>query len=181
MFNIMDKTTKSTGITYGIYLAVFLILMTTLAYAFDLSLFTKWWYGIISLIVLLTISVLGVKKAKDLHTGSHFSFKNAFTAYFLIVLIGNLVATLFSILLFAVIDTEAANTVTELTMETSRAMMERFGAPEASINEAMAEMQNNNQFSVGNQLTRFVFSLGFYLLIGLIVALIFREKDPHKM
>ncbi|MFD2519065.1 DUF4199 domain-containing protein [Salinimicrobium flavum] len=177
----MEKSTKSTGITYGIYLGVFLILMTALAYAFDLSLFTKWWYGIISFALLITIAVIGVKKAKTVHAGSHFSFKNAFTAYFLIVLIGTLIATLFSILLFSVIDTEAATTVTELTMETSRAMMEKFGAPEASINEALAEMQTNNQFSVMNQLKRFVFSLGFYLVVGLIIALIFREKDPNKI
>lgn len=177
----MENSTKSTGITYGSYLAVFLILMTTLAYAFDLSLFTKWWYGIFSLVILITISVIGVKKAKKTHTESYFSFKNAFTVYFLIVLIGTLIATLFSILLFAVIDPEAATTVTELTMETTRAMMEKFGAPESSINEAMAEMETENQFSMINQLKRFVFSLGFYLVIGLIIALIFREKDPNKV
>lgn len=176
----MEKSIKSTGTTYGIYLGVFLILITTLAYSFDLSLFTKWWFGIFSFLILIVISVVGVRKAKKIHTGPYFSFKNAFTTYFLIILIGTLLATLYSILLFSFIDTEAAKTVTELTVETSRAMMEKFGAPEASINEALAEMENNNQFSVMNQLKKFVFGLGFYLIIGLIIALIMREKDPNK-
>lgn len=176
----MEKSIKSTGTTYGIYLGVFLILITTLAYSFDLSLFTKWWFGISSFLILIVISVVGVKKAKNIYTGPYFSFKNAFTTYFLIILLGTLLATLFSIFLFSFVDTEAAKTVTELTVETTRAMMEKFGAPEASINEALAEMENNNQFSVINQLKKFVFGLGFYLIIGLIIALIMREKDPNK-
>ncbi|MFD0975214.1 DUF4199 domain-containing protein [Salinimicrobium gaetbulicola] len=176
----MEKSIKSTGTSFGIYLGVFLILITTLAYSFDLSLFTKWWFGIFSFVILLVISIIGVRKAKKIYSGPYFSFKNAFTTYFLIILVGTLLATLFSILLFSFVDTEAAQTVTELTIETSREMMEKFGAPEASINEALAELENDNQFSVLNQLKKFVFGLGFYLIIGLIIALIFKEKDPNK-
>ena len=177
----MKNSPKSIGLSYGLYLGIFLILLSTVAYAFNLALLTKWWYGIIGLVVLLTISVLGVRKAKKEISGDYFSFKNAYTTYFLIVLIGTLMATLYSILLFVVIDPEAAETVTELTMEAPRNMMEGFGAPEASIDEALAGMENNNQFTVKNQLKNFAIGLGFYLVVGLIVALIFREKDPNKM
>ncbi|GAB2772919.1 DUF4199 domain-containing protein [Salinimicrobium soli] len=176
----MEKSPKSIGATYGVYLGAIMILLTALAYAFSLDLFTKWWFGILSFLVLLVVSILAVRNAKK-HKISYFSFKNAFTAYFVTVFVGMLIATVFSILLFTVIDPEAAEVVAEKTMEASRAMMENFGAPEASIDEALAEMQNNNQFSVGNQLKRFVYSLGFYLIIGLIIALIFKERNPEKV
>ena len=175
----MENSTKKIGINYGVILGVIIILMTVLAYVFDLALFTKWWFGIISLLVMLVVSIMAVSKAKKNSTGI-FSFKNAFTAYFLTVFIGTLLATTFSILLFTVIDPEAAEAVTELTADASREMMENFGAPQAEVDKAIAAMEEDNQFSVVNQLKRFVFSLGFYLIIGLIIALIFRQKDPNK-
>ena len=175
----MENPSKSVGTKYGVYLGIALILMTVIAYALNLALFTKWWFGIISFLLLIAISIMAVREAKKL-TSTYFSFKNAFTTFFITVLVGNLLATLFSILLFSFIDPEAAIAVTDLTVDASREMMESFGAPQASIDEALAEMQTENQFSVLNQLKKFIYSLGFYLIIGLIIALIFREKDPTK-
>ena len=175
----MENSTKKIGINYGVILGVVIILMTVLAYVFDLALFTKWWFGIISFLLMLVISIMAVSKAKKNSSGI-FSFKNAFTAYFLTVFIGTLLATIFSILLFSIIDPEAAEVVNDLTVDASREMMESFGAPEAEVDKALAEMGEDNQFSIMNQLKRFVFSLGFYLILGLIIALIFRQKDPNK-
>jgi len=55
--------------------------------------------------------------------------------------------------------------------------MERFGAPEDQINEALRNMQDNNQFSLVNQLKGYAFQLVLYALLGLIVSLIVREKE----
>jgi len=175
----MEKSIKTVVLPYGIYLGLGLSLLTVLAYVFNLALFTKWWFGIIGLLILLIIAILAVNKAKPLYS-AHFSFKVAFTAYFIPVLLGTLIATLVSILLFNIIDPIAAQVVTEKTVEATRQMMEKFGAPEADINAALTEMENENQFSALNQLKRFVFSLAFYSVIGLIVALIFKEKNPHN-
>ncbi len=175
----MENSLKSIGTKYGVYLGIALILMTVIAYAFNLALFTKWWFGIISFLLLIVISIMAVRDAKK-QTSTYFSFKNAFTTFFITILIGSLLATLFSILLFSFIDPEAATAVTELTVEATREMMLNFGTPQAAIDEALADMQADNQFSVLNQLKKFIYSLGFYLIIGLIIALIFREKDPTK-
>ena len=84
-------------------------------------------------------------------------------------------------ILFNVIDPQAAETLTELTIESTRKMMEGFGAPEAQINETLQQMQDENQFSILNQLKGYGFQLILYALIGLIVALIFREKEPTNL
>lgn len=175
----MNNSVKSVAVPYGVYLGLGLTLLTVLAYALDLELFTQWWFGVIGFVILLVIGTLAVKKAKTLKT-DYFSFKDAFTAYFVTILIGTLISTLIGILLFAIIDPEAAQTINELTIEASRSMMEKFGAPEADINKALADLENDNQFSIMNQLKRFVFSLAFYSVIGLIIALIFREKNPNN-
>ena len=175
----MENSTKKIGINYGVIIGVILILMYVLAYAFNLSLFTKWWFGIITLLIMLVVSIMAVSKAKKNCAGI-FSFKSAFTAYFLAVFIGTLLATIFSILLFSIIDTEAAETLNEMTVEASREMMEGLGAPEAEVDKAIATMGEEDQFSIVNQLKKFIYGLGFYLVIGLIIALIFRQKDPNK-
>jgi len=175
----MEKPIKSIASTYGIYLGIILSLFTVVAYAVDLSLFTKWWFGIISIVILITIAIMAIRTTKK-QVSELFTFKNAFTTYFITVLIGTLISTVVSILIFNFVDPEAAETVKELTIEASRAMMENFGASESDINEAIVQMEESNEFSLVNQLKRFVFSLAFLSLIGLIIALIFREKEPNN-
>jgi uncharacterized membrane protein len=175
----MDKTIKSTSISFGVNLGIILTVLTVLAYAFSLELFTKWWFGILSFLILLVISILSVRAAKKAYPGL-FTFKLAFTSYFLTILIGTFISTIASILIFNFIDPEAANTVKELTVDATREMLEKFGTPESEINKAISQMEEDDQFSIVNQLKRYVFSLAFLSLAGLIIALIFKEKDPNN-
>ena len=59
----------------------------------------------------------------------------------------------------------------------TRNMMEGFGAPESEIDKAIAKMESENQFSLSNQIMGLAITLIFYSVIGLLLALIFREKD----
>lgn len=172
----MENSAKKISTSYGIYLGIALILIIVLAYAFDLTLFTEWWFGITILIFVIIMGSMSTSKAKKIST-SLFTFKNAFAAYFLTIFIGTFISLLFTILLFNVIDSQAAETLTELTIESTREMMEGFGAQENQINEALMELEGESQYSVMNQLKGYGFQLIMYSVIGLIVALIFREKD----
>ncbi|MEE2771612.1 MAG: DUF4199 domain-containing protein [Bacteroidota bacterium] len=172
----MESPAKKVSVAYGIYLGVALILITVLAYAFDLALFTKWWFGILIILFTVIMGGFAASKAKKAST-ELFTFKKAFGSYFLTIFIGTFIGLLFSFLLFNVVDPAASETLTELTMESTRAMMERFGAPEDQINEALRNMQDNNQFSLVNQLKGYAFQLVLYALLGLIVSLIVREKE----
>lgn len=176
----METPAKKLATSYGIYLGLALVLILVLAYAFDLSLFTQWWFGIGLLIFVIIMASMATSKAKKASSGL-FTFKNAFSAYFLTIFIGTLISLVFNIILFNVVDSEAAETLTELTIESTRNMMERFGAPESQINEALQNMQEDNQYSAINQLKGYAFQLIMYSVIGLIVALIFREKDTTKV
>ena len=59
--------------------------------------------------------------------------------------------------------------------------MERFGLPEAEIEKAVAEVLESNQFTLLNQLKSYIFQLAFWAAISLILALIFRKKDPQTI
>tara|TARA_B100001063_G_C16407105_1_gene377682 strand:- start:42 stop:572 length:531 start_codon:yes stop_codon:yes gene_type:complete len=172
----MEKSSKKLATSYGVYLGIALILISVLIYAFDISLMTEWYLMLINLILIIILSTMAVKKAKGFST-SLFTFKNAFSIYFLTVLIGLFMATVFSLLLFNVIDPEAAETLKELTIEKQAAMFENFGMTEAQINEAVLQMEKEDTFSLKNIAISFASQLVFFSIIGLIIALIFREKD----
>ena len=173
----MEQSSKKLGTSYGLYLGIALILITVIIYAFDISLMTEWYLMVINLILILTLGIMAVKKAKE-ESNSLFSFKNAFSIYFLTIVIGLFLATIFSLLLFNIVDPEAAEILKELSMEKQASMFENFGMTEAQINEAMVKMQEEETFSIKNIGISFASQLVFFSIIGLIVALIFREKEP---
>lgn len=179
LISIMENAYRKAAISNGVILGVISALLTVILYAVDLELFTKWWIGILSFIIILTFGILSAKKTKALVQGFT-SFKQAFTGYFITIVIGTAIGTLVSILLFNVIDTDASVVVQEKIIEATEAMMTNFGAPESEIDKAIIEMEKTDQFGIANQAKGWVYSLAFYAVIGLIVALVFREKDPNK-
>ncbi len=175
----MEKSIKSVATSYGIALGIALVLLTVLAYVFNLGLFSAWWFGISLLVLIVVWGIVATSKAKKT-TSALFTFKNAFTAYFVTVLIGTFISMVVSILIFNLIDPEASQVIMENTIENTRAMMEGFGAPESEIEKALEKMKEENSFAPLKQLQAYAFQLVFYAVIGLLIALIFREKDPNK-
>ncbi|AVR46680.1 DUF4199 domain-containing protein [Christiangramia fulva] len=176
----MENSSKKIATAFGVYLGISLVLITVLAYVFSLALLTKWWFGVMMLIFIITMSSFAVSKAKKA-SSTLFGFKSAFGVYFLTVFIGSFISLLFSIILFNFIDPDAAQEITRLTMESARKMMEGFGAPESEINKQMLAMQENSNYGIGNQLKGYAYQLAFFAVIGLIVALIFREKEKTNL
>lgn len=170
-------TVKKNAINYGFILGGILATITALIYAIDLELLTKWWLGIFLFLVALAVGFVSVAKSKDI-LGGFISFKEAFTSYFITMAIGLLINVFVGILIFVVIDPDAAAFLQEKVIEMSRSMMESFGAPEEEVNKALAEMEGKNSYSLGSQLQSYIFQLVFYSVFGLLVALIMKKNDP---
>lgn len=176
----MEKSFKSVASNYGIILGVILSLITVFAYAFMLELFTKWWLGILLLIIVIVVGTMAAVKSKKI-LGGFISFKDAFTSYFIAVLLGTLISTIVGIIIFNFIDPEAAQTLQEMILESTRQMMESMGAPEASIEKAIAANSETNLYSIGKQAQQYAINLLIFCVIGLIVALAVRRKDPNAV
>lgn len=171
---------KKNSINYGVILGIILALITTLMYVVNTELFTKWWIGIITILIVIVTGIVSTAKSKSL-LGGFMSFKEAFSSYFITVAIGLLISTAVGILIFTVLDPELAEYLNERTLEITREFMEGFGAPEEEINKALADMEGKNNFSMMNQLKSYVFGLVFQAVLGLLVALIFKKKDPNAV
>jgi c-di-AMP phosphodiesterase-like protein len=173
----MEKSLKSIASNYGLYLGVLLALITVLAYAINIELLTSMWLGIIILIAIVVFGIISVAKVKQAQSGFA-SFKQAFTSYFITVLIGLLISTFVSFLLFNVVDTDAAEVLKEKTIETTVEMMEGFNAPTDKIDETIKQIESQNQYSIGNIAKGLAGYLVFFSIIGLIVAAAMKKSNP---
>lgn len=174
----MENQLKTLTTKNGTYLGLFLIACTVIAYSINLELFLKPWFGIVLFFFVLGFgiySTMGYKKQLN----GFISFKQGFSSFILPIIIGMLLSSVVSFLLFNFIDTEAATFLKEKTIEMTVNMMEGFGAPEASINEAVTKLENQNQFGIAGILKSLAFQIVFYAVVGLIVALSFKKKDPN--
>lgn len=175
----MNEIIKKNGVSYGIITGIVSVLITTAIYSIDLNLFVKWWLGIIIFLVYIIIGIVLLSKTKKELKGI-FSFKEAFTTYFISAVIGILISVCFNILLFNVIDPSVKDTLNEIIIKYTVEMMEKFGTPSSAINEAVKKMQENNPYSTIELIKGSAFSIAGSALFGLLLALIFKSKPSQE-
>ncbi|MFV8343087.1 DUF4199 domain-containing protein [Flavobacterium sp. XS2P39] len=176
---MVNEIIKRNGITFGVISGIISALVTTSIYAIDLNLFTSWWVGVLILTIYLIIGIVLLSKTKKEVNGI-FSFKDAFTTYFICAVVGILISTFFNIILFNVIDPAAKDTLRELTIKYTVSMMQKFGTPASAINEAIAKLKENDPYSVIELLKGSVFSIVFSSIFGLIMAAFFKSKPSSQ-
>ncbi|MBU2950068.1 DUF4199 domain-containing protein [Tamlana agarivorans] len=174
----MENSLKSISTHYGLYLGALLALITVLCYAIDLELLTNMWVGIFIMIAIIVLGIICVAKVKQAQAG-FVSFKQAFTSYFITVLIGLLISTFVSYLLFNFIDTEAAEVLKQKTIEKTVEMLEGFNSPTDAIDKAVTQIESQNQYSLGNIAKGLAGYLVFFSVIGLIVAAVMKKSNPE--
>ena len=170
-------TPKKNAINHGVILGLMLALSTTIMYAFNTELFTKWWVGIASILLTVVMGIVATAKSKGI-LGGYMSFKQAFSSYFITCAVGLAISTAVGILIFSVVDPELAQYLNERSLEIAREMMERFGAPQSEIDKALAEAAGKDNFSIVNQAKSYISFLILQSVIGLLIGLIFKKKDP---
>lgn len=175
----MNEIIKRNGVSFGILTGVVSVLITASIYAIDLNLFTAWWVTVLSIVAYLVIGIVLLSKTKKELSGV-FPFKDAFTTYFICAVIGIVISVIFNIILFNFIDPSAKDTIKEISIKYAVGMMEKFNTPSATINEAVKKLQENDQFSITEQLKGSIFSIVFSALFGLLLALVFKSKSTQE-
>lgn len=176
---MINEVIKKNGINYGVMIGIASALITATIYAVDLSLFTSWWMGLVGIAISITISVLLLSKTKKDLKGV-FTFKEAFTTYFIAAVIGILISTTFNIILFNVIDPSAKDTLNELMIKYTVGMMQKFNSPASVINETIAKMKESSPYSTIELIKGSVFAIVFSAIFGLIFAAFFKSKTTQE-
>ncbi|OYX84219.1 MAG: DUF4199 domain-containing protein [Flavobacteriales bacterium 32-34-25] len=176
---MIHETIKKNGITFGIITGLTSVLITALIYSIDLNLFTSSWIGFANLTLYLIIAIVLLSKTKKELSGT-FSFKDAFTTYFISALIGIAISVVFNIILFNFVDPAAKVTIKELTIKYMISAMEKFSAPASTINAAIKDLQENDQFSIVGLLKGSLSNIVFCTIFGLILAAFFKSKPSSQ-
>jgi hypothetical protein len=142
---MINEIIKKNGITFGIISGIISCLITATIYAIDLNLFLKSWITIIIITTSLILSIVLLSKTKK-EIQTDFSFKDAFTTYFIYAVVGVLISTLFNIVLWNFIDPSAKETLNELTIKYTVSIMQKVGAPSSTINEAIKGMKESSPY-----------------------------------
>ena len=175
----MEQSNKSNSINLGLYLGATLAAIVVLIYTVNLDFMVEWWLSIALLIVVIAFGVVAVIQAKNNNSG-FLSFKGAFVNYFLTIAVGTAISAVVGIVIFNVVDPEAATHLNEQILLKSKQMMEGFGMPQEAMATALDEASKKDNFSIGSQLQSYVFSLALYAIIGLIVALIVKKTNTSE-
>ena len=176
---MINEIIKRNGITFGVLIGIVSSLITATIYAIDLNLFSSWWIGITSIIVYLILGIVLLSKTKK-EVKTVFTYKDAFTTYFIAAVIGILISTLFNVLLFNVIDPSAKDKLLEITMKITANMMQKFGTPASVINEAISKLKETNPYSTIELLKGSIFSIIFSSIFGLILAAFFKTRSTQE-
>ena len=176
----MEKSIKSVATNYGLYLGILLVFWTGLCYVISLELLVNFWFNLLVLpLVIIVFGVISISKSKK-NLGGFISFKEAFTSYFITILIGLLISSVVSIVLFNFVDTEAAGELKEIVVEKTISMMERFSAPPETIATQIEALEAQDTFSFKTQFLQFLQGLLFFTIIGLIAAAIMKKNNPES-
>jgi uncharacterized membrane protein len=176
---MINEVIKKNGITFGITIGIVSALITATIYSINLNLFLSWWVGSISILIYLILGIVLLSKTKKELNGV-FPFKDAFTTYFIAVVIGILISTFFNIILFNFIDPSAKDTLNELMTKYTVSMMQKFGTPASAINEAIAKLKESSPYSIPELLKGSIFSIVFSSIFGLIMAAFFKSKPSSQ-
>ncbi|RYZ85926.1 MAG: DUF4199 domain-containing protein [Proteobacteria bacterium] len=172
----MNEIIKKNGVSYGIGLAVLSILTTTVVYA--LSLYSAWWINISMMLLYVVVFIVLLIKTKKEMNGL-ITFKEAFTTYFIAMVIMLVVSTLFNIVLYNFVDPGATEVMKEEIIRSTVSFMESMNTPAEAINKTVEDLQKQDNFSIVAQLKGLAIAICVGSIFGLILALIFKSRPAH--
>jgi hypothetical protein len=158
------------------------ILFTILIYVADIRLMADWKIGIFFLLFYLGYVIYaGIQFRKE--SGGYLSYGKAFQHGYVTLIIGGFISTLFTILLFHVIDPSIPETLTQASIEKTEEMLAGFGMSADQVEEAMDKAKEDipARFSVVGQLTQLGWGLLVNAVIALITSLFVRKNQPEML
>lgn len=175
----MTQIFKSSSINYGVYLGILLTLLTGTGYIINLELFTEIWFGVLFIIVVILCGIISIASAKKL-LGGFISFKDAFTAFFITLLIGISIGSLTNFLIFSIIDTAAAIELQEKMINSQIDRLEAYNVPSDVIDDTIEKMEaQGNIYSISNILRSLVLQIAGYSVVGLIVSALMKKRNTN--
>jgi ABC-type antimicrobial peptide transport system permease subunit len=138
----------------------------------------SFWLIIVFVILFILFGVLaGLERKKTL--GGYMSFKEGLQAVFLAFVIGSLITTIYSYILYNFLDPTLPDQLKHYSLETTESWMRKFKAPQDQIDEQLDKVAAQDfSMTLGKTVLNYLQGLIFYFVVAAIISLIIRKKRP---
>jgi len=166
------------ALKFGAIVGMISAIFTILLYVIDPALMINMWIGLSLLVVFLGIVIYGGITYRN-EIGGYIDFGPAYIHGFIVLLTMGIIGLAVNLLLHNVIDTTLKDTLTEAGIEQSIQLMEKFGAPQEAIDDAIEKQREDmeNQFTNIGILKSTMYGIIAYAVIALITGLIVRRRE----
>jgi hypothetical protein len=175
--NIKKKILKN-GAIVGLEASAY----TAILYALGIDAFSNWFLSSLVYPLIIGLVCYYTIQLKKIFPDETFEFKQTFVVTLSMLMTATLVSTLWSIILFNLIDVELAKELSDRILEQTAETMEKWGAPKSAMKETLHEMRDlPAQFEPVAQLISWLKSGLFMAIISLICAAFLRRKEPKNL
>ncbi|TDS59597.1 DUF4199 domain-containing protein [Myroides indicus] len=175
----MKNPIHKVGIIFGIILAAYYILFNVISFFTSRNLFTDKFAGFANMGVIIVIGLLTIILAKK-KAGGFLTFREAFTPYLIMVVIGVSTNAITYYLLFNFVDPSAKEEINKTLYEMLVQTLNNSGLPEADIQDQLNKASKLDQFQFKSQLFSWAGSILRNSILGLFLAAIFKNKSEFS-
>ncbi|HAA23231.1 MAG TPA: hypothetical protein DCP28_32360, partial [Cytophagales bacterium] len=170
---ILDMEEKNTNLPHavrsGLIAGMVSVLITLVVYIVDVTIFSRF-FLFIALALILSFGFgiyFGNNHRKSI--GGYKDYGPAFVHAFMLFLVSGLVNSLFSFVLFGLVDPAAVDVIQEAGLERTAAMLERVGMSGEDIDNTMeearkAQEEQGNPYSLAAQGKQFIWRILFFAI-----------------
>ena len=162
----MNKNLVDFVLKYGLIVGLLQVIIVLFSYLMGIEYMVSYWLAFFNIIIVVGAVIYCGVLWKRMNKG-YLDFKYSFLTIFLVYAIASLIVVVFNIALYNV-DPDLPDQIKEAAVEKVVTMMEKVGAPEESIDEAIDGIENSDSYSISSFMTGYIWSL----LWGVIIALI---------
>ena len=171
----MEFDLKKHSVDLGIKLGTVLFIITTFLYLTNIEFFYNGLKAVLFFPVILGFGIYSAYSSKK-NLNQIITFKEAFTAYFVCIVIGYLITSVGDIVIFKFINPEAANLINEESMILTKQGLETMQVNSNKIDIALENMRNNPVYSYSNIILNYFIIILINAIFGMIPALIFKKS-----
>ncbi|MDE0472268.1 MAG: DUF4199 domain-containing protein [Ekhidna sp.] len=169
------------AIRSGLIIGVIGIIISLLLYIVDVALFANWWLIIILGVVnLILITVFGIKYRNE--NGGFITFKESYIYSVISMIVLVLIGTIFSYVLFNIVNPDLPEIIADIAVENAEAMMEKFETSEDIMDEAIEKSRQDtlDGFTPAGILKGGGIRILVNLAVCLIIAAIIKKNKPEE-
>lgn len=168
---------ENNGVKYGLLAGGLVIAYTLLLYLIDEQMLFGGASTLGVVIYIIGMYKAGMDQRKSL--GGFISWKEALTPTFLTYVIGSLLATIFTYLLFTIIDPGLMEVQNEIARESIIQMEGLIG--EEGVEKAMEKLEERGTMNFSDTALSYAFMLIFGFVVAAVISAVIKRNRPESV